>query len=772
MSARSDETLARSGSDTSALDTVIVTARRQPEKAQAIPISLTVIDAQKLDNNGVSNILSLNELVPTMQVISFNPRNTAVLVRGLGANIAIQNDGVESGVGIYVDGVLYARPSGAIFSLPDILSIEELRGPQGTLYGKNTVAGAINITTAAPSSSFEAHGSVSAGDFSYGKLAGTVSGPLTQDGKLTARLSAYKDTRGGFYKNAYNGQRLDNQNESGGRLQLLYSPDSSRSFGVNADYEYFDSRAPARVLAGVVTVLANGQTLPLNFYQRTTAENYTLPPINPFARVTDLDAPVRSNMEQGGLAIHADWDIGGYRLSTISSGRFWNWKPSNDDDLTSLPILVRNDQTNDQRQVSQEIRLTSPKSAIFEYSGGLYYFWERDGGIGTMAFGPAAPIWVLASNSVLSQAILSGLQVVANSVPRVSSYAAYGQAVWHVTPKIDFTGGGRLTYEDKNGSYSQTVTGANLSGYSSADQATILATRARLAVSNSYSVQVSDVLLGGLATLSYKMSDSTLLYSTYSHGEKSAGMNLSNIAPGTPTVIAPEDIDNFELGLKSSFLDSHIVLNADMFWENDTNYQTTLLDTVRFATYLANIPLVRSRGAELDGDVLLAPGLKGYFSAAYTDASYISFPNAPAPFEAYTVVAGKLNTSLAVDLSDKPLPAVSKWAYSLGLEYQQPLDNFGLPKFCAYVGLDANYRSSYFSNASLSIYSIIPSYTLVNLHTGLRMADNSWDLQFWVRNLFDEKYTTIQGTVPYNSGGVSALLGDPRTTGLTLSMKV
>ena len=170
--------VASNGATTNEVEQITVTARRRSENAQNVPISLTAITGDTLAANGITNALKLQQVIPSLQVVSFNPRNTNLIIRGLGANIAVVNDGIEPGVGVYVDGVFYARPAETVFDLPDIQTLEELRGPQGTLYGKNTVAGAINITTEAPDGTFVARGEVSEGDYGYQKYSATVSGPI------------------------------------------------------------------------------------------------------------------------------------------------------------------------------------------------------------------------------------------------------------------------------------------------------------------------------------------------------------------------------------------------------------------------------------------------------------------------------------------------------------------------------------------------------------------------------------------------------------------
>jgi iron complex outermembrane recepter protein len=752
-------------------EVVVVTARRRTERAQDVPISLTAVSGYTLDANGISNVLKLNQQVPSLQVFSFNPRNTSITIRGLGANIAIVNDGVEAGVGVYVDGVLYARPAEAIFDLPDIGSVEVLRGPQGTLYGKNSVAGVLNINSLMPTPSFEAAGRMSLGDFGYKKFVGTVSGPLGDDHRLSARLSAIYIDRDGFFEDVFNGKRLENYRDYSLRGQLLFNPNADFTLRVIADYDYYNSLRPVRTISGVVTTLANGQAVPRNFYERAVAAGYTPLPINPYARLTDANTAIYSKMEQGGGSAQADWNVGGLALTSISSFRYWKWRPSNDDDLTSLAVMAQAQQQNNERQVTQELRVASPAGEAVEYSGGLYYFWEQNDGFGQLQYGPDAPLWILGSSDPVHQAVLDGFRLSANSVPRINSYAAYGQATWHVSSEVDLTGGLRYTFESKTGGYAQTAAGPSISGFTAAERAMIQATRDAFGASLNYSVHTSNNLLGGLASIAYHVTEELMTYATYSHGEKSAGLNLANLVVAVPKIVAPESVDDYEIGFKSSSRDDAITFNADAFWTDDTNYQTSLLDTTHFSIYLANIPAVRSRGFEADIHAKPLDGLSTYFSAALTDATYVSYPNAPAPFEAYTAIAGRLNTNIAVDLSNRSLPAVSKWAFSLGGEYSRNLPGLGLGEFTGYLGLDESYRSSYFSTASLSLYSRVPGYDLTNVRVGLRTADGRWDLQVWARNLFDRKYEISQVPILFNSGALSALVGDPRTIGATVGAR-
>ena len=590
---------ARSGSAAgSDVESVYVTARRQSEKAQDVPISLTRVGAGTLDANGVTNVLGLGQFVPSLQVISFNPRNTALLIRGLGANIAITSDGVESGTAVYVDGVLYARPGQSLFDLPDLASVEELRGPQGTLYGKNAVAGVININTLKPNATAALEATASGGNYGARRLTVTATGPLDSSDHLLGRLALYDSDRSGFFKNVHNGLDEDDAHSYGARGQILFEPIGNLSLSLIADYARFRARAPIRPITTVTTTLANGQPLPNNFFERSAAAGYTPLPIDPFARVTDINSPVRSNMEDGGLAAHVDWTVNGYTLTSITAWRYWNWRPQNDNDLTALSVLTQAQQANNERQFSQELRLASPIGNPIRFSGGLYYFWERDDGFAASRLGSDAPLWLLGSAAPLYRATLDGFGFTATSLPLIHSYAAYGQLSWQATSRLELSAGFRYTHEDKSGSYDQATSGASLMGFSAAEQAAAIGVRAAFAGPMSYSVHTSNDLVGGLLSATYRIDARTNAYASYSHGEKSAGLNLANIPATVPKIIAPEAIDDYEIGLKLSRWSGRLTLSADLFWEEDTNYQTTLVDTTKFISYLSNIPAVRSRGFE------------------------------------------------------------------------------------------------------------------------------------------------------------------------------
>ncbi|MEN3953302.1 TonB-dependent receptor [Iodidimonas sp. SYSU 1G8] len=751
------------------IEGILVTARRKQEVAQDVPIALTAISEETLSKNNITNILEMKQLVPSLQVISFNPRNTNIAVRGLGANVALTNDGFETGVGVYVDGVIYARPAQSTFDLPDLASVEVLRGPQGTLYGKNTTAGAINITTKQPTFEPEYSGEVSLGNKGLRQTSASASGPISDT--LAIRVSGFANSRDGFIQNPVIDKDLNNYSDYGGRVQLLWKPNDNLTVRAIGDLSHQEQDCCATVIADVVTRKWDGTPLANNYYDRLARfPGYSALPIDPFARKSDIDGITKIAMTHGGGSLTVDWDLGDHTLTSISAYRFWDWYPRNDADNIGLDILPRGQQQNFQKQITQELRLASNDNERFDYSFGLYYFNEKVLGKGWTQYGADAPLWILGPGVAqpIRDAALKNTSYFSESVPKIQSYAAYGQATWNVTDRLGLTGGLRYTYEKKTGSFDQWVVGSDFSGLSLADAATAQALRNNFGTALSYDVSTSRSALTGLGSITYDVTEGVLAYATYSRGQKSSGLNLVNLPPGVSPVVAPETVNSYELGLKTQFLDDRATINVAAFWADVSNYQGQISDfTTRLLTYITNAGSVRSRGVEVDLKIQPTDGLSLYLSGAYTDAIYKKYLKASLPIEGGPV-NGQTFTCIATscDLSGQPLTGVSKWAFSAGGEYSLPIGQLWSLDSEVYLGADVSYRSKYYSQANNSYSSLVRSYEVVNLRAGIRAGDN-WDVSLWVRNLLDKKYFQTRAAQAFNTGAVSSLLGDPRTFGIT-----
>ena len=745
-------------------EAIVVTARHREEQSQDVPVAISVVSAQTLERTGNFTLNQVQQLVPTLQVTAFNPRNSNINIRGLGSNSSITVDGLEYGVGFYLDGVYYGRPAQSQFDLIDLQRIEVLRGPQGTLFGKNTTAGAINITSREPSFDPELTAEASLGNYDYHQIRVSGSAALVPD-KVALRLSIADTHRGGFSLNRFDLSKAQDYDNFTIRGQLLIKPSDDLKIRLIGDFSRQKQHASLSLTDGVFTTFANGTPIANNYLDRIARFGYTPPSLNAFDRIGDANSPFRANMKSYGVSGQVDWDIGPATLTSITAYRWWDWYPQNDIDGTSLSVNTVAQTENAQRQFSQELRIASNGRNTVDYQAGLFYFWQVVRGYARTAYGrdfaawnfPAAtPAVTLAT---LNQA-LSGLEADSFSDPVTKSLAAFGQVDWHITDRLTLTGGLRYTHEFKRGSFTRFLapgSGGNRALLTPAQQA-------QFQVSDlAFSARLTSDAVSGLATLAWKVTPDILLYGTYSRGSKSGGLNVTAGGASRP-VVDPEKVDAFEIGIKSQFIDRRLTLNAAAFQTEIRDYQANVSEQIPGTTattqYIANIPKVRSRGIEADLAFAASEWLSFTASAAYTDARYITYANAPQRPE--LAIPGTLQIQ---DLSGQRLPGVPKFGYSLGVDASRPAGD----SFEVYGHADYLHRSSFNSTATNSSYGIVPAYGLLNARIGLRTIDGKYDFSFWARNLTDENYYLSRS--PGTFGQISAIIGDPRTFGATIRAK-
>jgi iron complex outermembrane receptor protein len=747
---------AAASADASELDAVVVTARRRSEEAQSVPIALTVVGRDTLQATGTYSIAQVVQLAPSLYLGAFNPRNTTVNIRGLGNNLGLANDGLEAGVGLYIDQVYFSRPAATTFDLVDIQQVEILRGPQGTLFGKNTTAGAINVTTRAPSFTPEGELELSAGDYGFLQGKASISGPLGD--KLAFRISASDTQRDGLIKNVFTGRKVNDQDNLALRGQLLFKPNDTLSVRLMGDYNRQETSCCVLVYAGYGPTLKAAAS---QFPALAEGLGYQPASLDPFDRVADANSEAHANQTLGGVSAIVDWDLGFATLTAVSAWRYWDWDPANDGDFTRLSIMTKSQNADQQDQYSQELRLASNGNGAVSWIGGLYAFRQVIDAQGLSQYGPQAAYWLLSPTLPSALADGYGGSFVAHST--TNSYAAFGQLTWKATDKLSITPGLRYTYEDKDAAFAQTVFGG---AAASASQAALLLALAR---PQAYTASNSDGKLSGQINVAYQASPDVLTYANYARGYKSGGINLAGLpvdTAGNPVlsraVIAPEKTDAYELGLKSQLFERRLVFNLAAFWSDTHDYQANVVDTAGGAIrqFLDNIGHVRSRGVELDSRIAPIAGFTAYLSGAYTDATYVSYANGPCPLELIGTV------TRACDLSGRPLPGVSRYVVSTGGEYRRPTSLGGLEGEL-YAGADYNWRSAFFSSASDSIYSRVDHYGLLNLRAGFRSQKN-WDAFVWVKNAGDTHYLQYISAALGSTGALNANPGDPRTVGVTL----
>ena len=340
--------------------------------------------------------MKLQQLAPTLQVYTSNPRNTSVNIRGLGVPFGLTSDGFEQGVGIYVDDVYNSRVAAATFDFLDVEQVEVLRGPQGTLYGKNTTAGAINITTNQPTFEFEGRAELSVGNLSYRQAKAAVSGPLSDT--IAARIAVATTSRRGTLYNTRTQRWINEQDNLGLRGQLLFKPNDDLSITLSGDYSTQDPYGfgTAFVRVGTTQRALNRQyeALVAAINAADPGRNYAVPSRNIYDRLTDIDATLQAGNKIGGASLRVKWDLGNGTLTSISAWRFWDWKPQNDRDFTGLSIVSKSQNPSQQDQYSQEIRYNYSGDK-FDFVLGLFGFKQRIDTQGTEQQGSDASRWSL-----------------------------------------------------------------------------------------------------------------------------------------------------------------------------------------------------------------------------------------------------------------------------------------------------------------------------------------------------------------------------------------
>ncbi|VEE49534.1 TonB-dependent receptor [Pseudomonas fluorescens] len=728
-----------------ALGKVTVTARRREEDSQKVPTPITVLGGETLEAQRISRVQDLQQVLPSVNVAYIHARQSSVAVRGIGNNPA--SDGLEGSAGIYLDNVYLGRPGMAVFDLLDIEQLELLRGPQGTLFSKNTTAGVLNISTRAPTFTAERTVEVSGGQDGYFQGRGTVSGPLGET--LAGRLSAYRTRDDGYIKNIHDDNYLNGGERQGARGQLLFEPNEDFSLRWIADYNEEDSSNGSMVVYGGAE----------RFWQRAALVGAS-PLRDPQRRKVNINGRQHVSVHQGGSSLEANWNLaGGYRLTSISAYRYWHFTPANDEQLNVSAINDTGVEVHD-RQFSQEIRLASPTGGAFDYVVGAYAFRQNLGNKTFTSYGPLADLYLLGANL----GALNDTYSKANGKIETDSFALFAQGTWHLTERLDFTAGLRGTYEEKNAKVERfaPLGGAAVGGVGAAVR------NGQLGAYDSGDLSQYNFAPSALLSLSYQFSDDLLGYASLSHGEKSGGVNLAvGSAPSAGAdslLVGPERANDAELGLKSTLFDRRLLLNANLFWTGIHGYQATTLyqapGSTQLVQVLANAGSVRSRGLEFEATALPLRGLTLNFNGSYNDVTYLSFKDAPCPAE----VSTRPGAPSSCDLTGQRVVGASKWIANLNGEYQWRLDD----RFQPYVSASYAYRSAAEGTLDNSDLSKIDGYALVNLAAGLRsdLGDGQLDTSVWLKNAFDKDYY-LSAFASIN-GSYTASVGQPRTLGVSL----
>ncbi len=762
--------------------TIVVTARRIEESQQSVPISVVSVPEKALQDRGVTSAQGLQEAVPGLFVTVPNARLSAFSLRGLGSSPF--NEGLESSVALFMDGVYLGRPGMSIGDLIDIERIEVARGPQGTLFGKNATAGTISVMTRKPLFRPEALLETSVGDYGSRQYRGTVTGPLSAT--LAGRLTAYQTSRDGLIRNRPDGALFNDTFRQGVRGQLLWTPSDTLSMRIITELGEVDEDCCAFPLLGTprASVRASDEYMG---YVRVSG--------NPADRVADSDISPHSRVTQQAVSAETTWDLSArHRLVGITAYRNYDFVPIADDN-TSLK-LVMGGTTAGHTQFSQELRLDS-RWRHADTTAGLFLLDQTTRGQEDATLGSELSDWLfgglirqrvpganrnntgLLLHLLLPQRTLDGMHVTTPFRQHTTSLGGFGSLNWHATDRLDLTAGLRHTTEWKATEVNRYRSG----GDPSASPLTLtnnLASLGNLLGINLAGVTFEQLLddsvggpfhrdlslredsLSGQLGASFRWAPELMTYVVASRGVKSGGINLGVTGNSTDPVFRPEVADSVELGFKSLLFDERLLFNLAVYYTQISDYQAltfdespTIIPNPRLNNLL-NVGQVSLRGVDLDFQAALPWQFSLRGGIAYNQAITDEFTNAPDE-------DSRQNTR---DLSGQPLANAPLWQGNIGLRKDWAL--WG--SVAAYAAADYWFRSGYNATIERGRTAEIDGYGVAGARLGLRQHRDAWDVSVWGRNLTDREYTSAV-TALYGVGDYGAYAGEPRIIGSTLRLK-
>ncbi len=606
------------------LEEVVVTAQKREQNLQDVPVAVSAFSGAVLRDSGVTNLYELTSIAPSLTVTSAQTSTaTSFGIRGIFTSS--QNFGLESSVGLYVDGVYRARQGSMINNLVDVADVEVLRGPQGTLFGRNTPAGAITVNSVAPD--FEGSGflDAGAGDYNLWEVSGAKSFTVIDD-VLAVRVTGFNTDRDGYVdavgQDIQEKDAINDKNRWGGRFQALYTPNEDLTLRFIGDHSevneyccavgnwennFYAQNPPPPQKPGTDTAVQNnlGGTV-LNgkdFYDYKVSTSFK---------------PESQNTDEG-VSLQADWQTEYFLVTSISAYRAYDSYDNVDADFYDIDGLVR---TNDvqQDQYSQELRISNNNGPL-TYVAGLYYYYQQlDTASDTIVGADAAPLisanfgipippkWFPAGSSALNIADQTHY-----------SYAGFGQADYRVTEQFIVTAGLRWTAENKDmqNTFTENPTPAPF-GFTQF---------APLAPRDDVDENFDESKVTGTFKLSWFMNDLTMLYASYGTGYKSGGINTDRIADTLDTVFEPETAESYELGMKSEFPEQAVRLNIALHKTDTNDLQTISFQGTGFA--LDNAGTAETYGGEMDLLWLPTDNTTITLGYAYNHAEYADFQDGP-----------------------------------------------------------------------------------------------------------------------------------------------
>jgi iron complex outermembrane receptor protein len=784
------------------LEQVHITARNREELAQDVPVPVSVVSGKTLERDDVVGINALIQKVPSLGVFGSNPRQTSISLRGIGKNTA--NDTMEPSVGVIVDGVASSYVGQNWTDWVDLDRIEVIRGPQGTLLGKNTTLGVINVVTKAPSFTPATTYEARVGSYNDLEAKASVTGPIL-DNTLAWRGSFFVNKRDGLLKNVWqSGPETWNETfRAGARLQFLarVNPDLDARLildqiqsSENGNKSLLLNNGPANFADGPARSPTFAARLARSYFNNADGTPYQPRFYDTSGKYEIEDVKARpQRTKQSGISLELNGRVGSYTLTSITAWRSQHFDIKNGG-VTRFDIADGGQQLWNS-QYSQELRLSSEVGGAIDWQVGVYGLKARVYSDDPTAYGADAAAFnaSAAQYAALSAPQYRGLLRAAQDgvyrsyvlEPKTTSLAAFGQLNWHFLEKGTLTVGARETHERKTGRNRReldragatlTDTLGNDSG-KAAQYGLNLANPADVAAWNAAKALYLNAIGGAggvydwkegqairanspswLVSPSWQLTRDVMVYASAAQGEKSGAVEFvtaSGASLGNPQNVRPEKARDYELGVKALLAGRSILVNANLYQTKVTDYQSNLTvpDETQpggTRTYLGNIAGVRARGVELELNYAQSRDLRFNLNASYNRAIYLDF----------STTAPDTSTTQLVNYAGRQLHGAPTWIVNAGVDGSHLFNRILVRGW-----LNESFRSGSYLAASLSPYTWQPAYSLLDGGVSVGTANGKYELALTGRNLLNKYYVTGAGTFS-SSGAVTAQPGYDRTLAL------
>lgn len=704
----------------SVIEEVTVTAQKREQALQDVSVAVSAFSGDAIEKMGFEEGLDITQQVPNMNFFAIFGEASSPSVSLRGISLVNFSDSWESPVSIYVDEVYRGNPAGSAIQLFDLQRVEVLRGPQGTIYGRNTTGGLVHYVSNKPSYQFEAGASASVGSYSERIFEGVVSGPLMEG--VRGRLAVKSNRNDGWQTNVVSGDKLNTTDSFGYRGQLAVDVGEGGELllnvhGSEADQDtvgfahmgYLASADPNAATCSR-SAIQNGRCTSATFgFTGAEAVNGQFDPEHVASGATN---GLTTEIDTFGVSATFNMPFDRFELTSITAYEELDKFLQDDGDGTAV-IFFDEQYTADAEQFTQELRL-SGVAANMQWVTGIYYYDDsRD--LATEAPTTADGLW--------HQEIID---------LETQSWAVFGQVEYDLTPELTAVAG--LRYTDEERDFVQT---SGPSFYSPPVQA---------------DDDLSESATTGRLGLDWRPMDDVLAYVSVSTGFKSGGFSGSyNALPEATLPVTSEDVVNYEIGVKSEFADNRIRLNAAAFTYEVEDFQAQVFLTVADGSVITNAGDVTGTGAEVEVTALVTPNFEVIAGLGLLDTEFDS--------DQIFIVAGDNYT-----LDGNELPSAPELTYNLVGRYYINLGNNGE------IALQADYswQDDHYLQIENDPYSLHDSYGIANAKVSWVSRDSTYTVDVFVNNLADEEYFTYQNTLGPDWG--YGVWGKPRTAGVRLAV--